>query len=254
MKKNRLEMGKEIQNSKMGNYFTLIELLVVIAIITILAGLLIPTLKKAKDSANRTLCMSNLKQLGSGMAFYLENYKGWFPSLDYGDSTNPRFFYNLVDYELTGKEASVNSNTLSGTKLGIWLCPSVSTDYASKWSYMGLHYGYNKYLGYYSRNAAAVSTQKVQVQSVRRPYEIIMLADSDGDKDYDSILDTTYYTVGYRHNMGSNIAFVDLHVEWKNLFAVSRSGIYWTGVRWTGGLDSEAVLRMWGKAGRYDDP
>src|SRR5688572_24219347 len=52
--------------------FTLIELLVVIAIIAILAAILFPVFAKAKESAKKTACLSNARQIGMAVKMYLE--------------------------------------------------------------------------------------------------------------------------------------------------------------------------------------
>jgi prepilin-type N-terminal cleavage/methylation domain-containing protein/prepilin-type processing-associated H-X9-DG protein len=59
--------------------FTLLELLIVIAIITILASMFLPALSKAREMGKRTLCASNLKQVGLSLSSYLEDSGGWGP-------------------------------------------------------------------------------------------------------------------------------------------------------------------------------
>src|SRR5438445_10640700 len=60
--------------------FTLIELLVVIAIIAILAAILFPVFARARESARRATCLSNLKQLGTAFQMYAQDYDETYPS------------------------------------------------------------------------------------------------------------------------------------------------------------------------------
>lgn len=116
--------------------FTLIELLVVIAIIAILAAILFPVFAQAREQARKSVCISNCRQLGLGIAMYAQDYderyclyfSGYDPARN--EYTSPQKYWPELVAPYVQKangKGNLNQALLSDLS-GVYRCPNTTSD------------------------------------------------------------------------------------------------------------------------------
>ncbi len=182
--------------------FTLIELLVVIAIIAILAGMLLPTLAKAKDKGRSTFCTNNERQMMLAALMYEEDYKVLPLGYTGMNSTYP---YEMIWYRVLPAYLGRRVTTSVTQTNRIFLCPS---------SLSGGYWGWLCYAQSYQINNVRLDMASHKIQ---QPSATIMYGETQG---YDALLYpdvSTIANVCYRHSGGNDrSALFDMYTGTKS--------------------------------------
>jgi prepilin-type N-terminal cleavage/methylation domain-containing protein len=135
--------------------FTLAELLTVITIIAILAGILLPSLNRAREEARKAVCKNNLVQIGRSCMVYGRDYGDWFPTVynasDSKAQSNPMASLSLLyDGYIGVRKVFVCPSTgdqCTELKAGETLTPHGSQGERLEKQFRECSYGYDDTLG-----------------------------------------------------------------------------------------------------------
>lgn len=252
--------------------FTLVELLVVIAIIIILAAILFPIFARARDKAQHTRCINNMRQMGAAFEMYEDDYEGSICPVSIGSgvvggetATTGAMYWgymwgDLINPYLKQLKKGKTFGQTSGQG-EIFQCPSAPTEEMTEGKYWqgGKTTGYNPYL---TRTTTATMVKYPSLtlrvtetaNYLRDPHLPVTYLKENGYKDYGYVGGSWYcplpselvapngprgfafplYSPGWHSGM-SDVLWVDGHV----------SSMPWERVMYTDKWQSTTDVNVW---------
>lgn len=202
--------------------FTLVEILIVLGVIALLTAILLPIFSRVRNSVRISSCASNLRQIGTAFRLYVDDHKGFHPSVNI--LPNPDCGWANQIYPYTRSTTVFQCPAYSYGEFRPGCPPSEPTNEAE--------FPFYHWDGSYNLNIFPSPTGRFNEMRLRAPSETILICDGRGSRGtYSNLygggsmngvpLDPRDFSeLGNRHNYGSNVAYADGHVKWKSYDAL----------------------------------
>ncbi|MFP4144363.1 MAG: prepilin-type N-terminal cleavage/methylation domain-containing protein [Phycisphaeraceae bacterium] len=203
--------------------FTLVELLVVLAVIAVLIALSLPALRRAREAAQATVCLSNQRQLGIATMTWSADYAGRYPqpAIDADlDAARPGLaermvWYNALDPYLQ-QAADARRDHVRIKQDPVWTGWDEPARELTRTIKMNEYFGHTTSA---SNPPEGHSWAFFRDRDVRDPSRTVLYADgragdtAPGDPTAASYFHLREIYVGLRHQGGANVTFADGHAE-----------------------------------------